>query len=56
MVFIMLSGQSPFLADNDLDTRTNIVNNSYSFEHVSFAGVSTHARSFISNILVHDIK
>ena len=58
LVYIVLSGVSPFLADSDVDTCANIVQGNYtcSFSDEPFSAASQHARAFMSSILIQDLK
>jgi hypothetical protein len=49
-----LSGCSPFLGNDKLDTLANVSSLSYSFDSDSFEEVSTLAKDFIEKLLVKD--
>ena len=50
-VFPRLSGASPFLADDDIETFANIQNVSYEFDQEYFADITSQAKEFISSLL-----
>ncbi|XP_067000402.2 myosin light chain kinase family member 4 [Anabrus simplex] len=52
VAFILLSGLSPFLGDDDADTFANVVKLDYDFQDEAFDGVSEDAKDFISRLLV----
>jgi len=52
IAYVLLSGLSPFLGDNDLDTYANIQMCSYTFEEEEFDQVSDTAMDFIKSLLV----
>ena len=51
--YVLLSGLSPFVGENDVDTFANITRADYDFEDDAFEAVSEEARDFISGLLVH---
>ena len=51
IVYVLLSGVSPFLDESTEETCSNIVRCDYSFPDDYFAGVSQDARDFISSLL-----
>ncbi|CAH1959688.1 unnamed protein product [Acanthoscelides obtectus] len=50
--YVLLSGLSPFMGDNDSETFANITRAYYDFEDEAFCTVSQNARDFISAVLV----
>ncbi|VEN54177.1 unnamed protein product [Callosobruchus maculatus] len=50
--YVLLSGLSPFMGDNDSETFANITRAYYDFEDEAFNTVSQDARDFISALLV----
>ncbi|KAF2897973.1 hypothetical protein ILUMI_08202 [Ignelater luminosus] len=50
--YVLLSGLSPFMGDNDAETFANITRAYYDFDDEAFDAVSQNARSFISALLV----
>lgn len=48
-----LSGLSPFMGDSDVDTFSNITRAEFDFDDEAFDAVSTEAKDFISNLLIH---
>lgn len=51
LTYILLSGASPFLADDDIETFANIQNVSYEFDQEYFADITSQAKEFISSLL-----
>lgn len=51
--YVLLSGLSPFVGENDVDTFANITRADYDYEDDAFEAVSEEARDFISGLLVH---
>ena len=47
-----LSGLSPFVGDDDSETRTNVTAADWDFEDESFDVISDQAKDFISKLLV----
>ncbi|XP_057379752.2 myosin light chain kinase, smooth muscle-like [Daphnia carinata] len=50
--YVLLSGLSPFMGDNDADTFANITSSDYDFDDDAFAAISSDAKDFISSLLV----
>ncbi|XP_045034081.1 myosin light chain kinase, smooth muscle isoform X2 [Daphnia magna] len=50
--YVLLSGLSPFMGDNDADTFANITSSDYDFDDDAFAAISCDAKDFISSLLV----
>ena len=55
IVYVMLTGLSPFLDESIDETCANIVHIKYGFPDEHFESVSLEARNFISSILVFDM-
>lgn len=51
-----VSGLSPFVADSDVETMTNVLNAKYSYEYNSFSDVSQQAKDFIDSLLQKEPK
>lgn len=49
-----LSGLSPFMGDNDIETYANINRVIYDFDDEAFANISDGAKDFISKLLVKE--
>eukprot|EP00118_Oscarella_pearsei_P025943 m.309085 g.309085 ORF g.309085 m.309085 type:complete len:347 (+) comp45466_c0_seq1:648-1688(+) len=56
LVYIMLSGCSPFMGDSDAETYANIKAGEYDFDEDYFGDVSDEAKDFIEKLLVPDPK
>lgn len=54
--YVLLSGLSPFMGENDLQTYANIQNVNYDFDDESFESISEDAKDFIKKILVKNLK
>uniref|UniRef100_A0A672TRZ4 Myosin light chain kinase family member 4 n=1 Tax=Strigops habroptila TaxID=2489341 RepID=A0A672TRZ4_STRHB len=54
IAYMLLSGLSPFLGDDDNETLNNILSCSWDFEDEEFRGVSDQAKDFISKLLIKD--
>ncbi|CAF2940893.1 unnamed protein product [Rotaria sp. Silwood2] len=52
--YVLLSGLSPFMGENDNDTYANINRANYDFDDESFTDISKEAKDFISKLLVRD--
>ncbi|XP_026883036.2 myosin light chain kinase 2, skeletal/cardiac muscle isoform X2 [Electrophorus electricus] len=52
IAYMLLSGLSPFLGDDDNETLNNILACQWSFEESEFLGISEEARDFISKLLI----
>ena len=50
--YVLLSGLSPFMGDNDHDTYANITGVKYDFDDESFTDISDEAKDFISKLLI----
>uniref|UniRef100_A0A3B1JYC8 Protein kinase domain-containing protein n=1 Tax=Astyanax mexicanus TaxID=7994 RepID=A0A3B1JYC8_ASTMX len=56
LVYVLLSGLNPFIAETNQQTIDNISNAEYSFEDESFKDVSVEAMDFIDRLLTKDRK
>ncbi|XP_075427847.1 myosin light chain kinase 2, skeletal/cardiac muscle isoform X1 [Ascaphus truei] len=54
ITYMMVSGLSPFLGDNDTETLNNVLNGDKDFDEETFETVSEEAKDFISSLLVRD--
>ncbi|XP_059671643.1 myosin light chain kinase family member 4 [Gavia stellata] len=54
IAYMLLSGLSPFLGDNDNETLNNILSCSWDFEDEEFRDVSDQAKDFISKLLIKE--
>ncbi|KAM8858183.1 LOW QUALITY PROTEIN: myosin light chain kinase, smooth muscle-like [Synchiropus picturatus] len=54
--YILLSGLSPFMGDNDNETLSNVTSATWDFEDEAFDEISDNAKDFISNLLKKDMK
>uniref|UniRef100_A0A8C0F751 Protein kinase domain-containing protein n=1 Tax=Bubo bubo TaxID=30461 RepID=A0A8C0F751_BUBBB len=52
--YILLSGESPFQGDNDMETLINITAAQWDFEEEIFSEISQQAKDFISQLLQKD--
>ncbi|XP_053944399.1 myosin light chain kinase, smooth muscle isoform X2 [Cuculus canorus] len=52
--YILLSGESPFQGDNDMETLSNITAAQWDFEEETFSEISEQAKDFISELLQKD--
>ncbi|XP_065555189.1 myosin light chain kinase, smooth muscle-like [Lathamus discolor] len=52
--YILLSGESPFQGDNDMETLSNITAAQWDFEEETFSEISQLAKDFISQLLQKD--
>uniref|UniRef100_A0A8C9ELV2 Protein kinase domain-containing protein n=1 Tax=Pavo cristatus TaxID=9049 RepID=A0A8C9ELV2_PAVCR len=52
--YILLSGESPFQGDNDMETLSNITAARWEFEEEIFSDISQQAKDFISQLLQKD--
>ena len=56
IVYVLLSGVSPFLDESQEETCSNIVRNDYSFPDEYFAGISAEAKDLARSMLMEDMK
>ncbi|CAD5207130.1 unnamed protein product [Bursaphelenchus okinawaensis] len=54
LIYVLLSGVSPFLGDNDRETLTNIVTGNYSLESEPFKDITIEAKDFLQKLLLLD--
>ncbi|XP_051998180.1 myosin light chain kinase, smooth muscle-like isoform X3 [Xyrauchen texanus] len=54
--YILVSGLSPFMGDNDNETLSNVTSATWDFEDEAFDEISEEAKDFISNLLKKDMK
>uniref|UniRef100_A0A3Q3X2A3 Myosin light chain kinase, smooth muscle n=1 Tax=Mola mola TaxID=94237 RepID=A0A3Q3X2A3_MOLML len=54
--YILLSGLSPFMGDNDNETLSNVTLATWDFEDEAFDEISDNAKDFITNLLKKDMK
>ncbi|CAF90187.1 unnamed protein product, partial [Tetraodon nigroviridis] len=54
--YILLSGLSPFMGDNDNETLSNVTSATWDFEDEAFDEISENAKDFITNLLKKDMK
>lgn len=52
--YVLLSGLSPFVGQNDMATMNNVTQGKYSFKYNSFEAVSEDAKDFVRKLLVRD--
>lgn len=52
--YVLLSGLSPFMGDNDMETMANVTRATFDFEDSSFDPISDLAKDFISKLLVSE--
>ncbi|KAK3510242.1 hypothetical protein QTP70_031063, partial [Hemibagrus guttatus] len=52
ITYMLLSGLSPFLGDNDTETMNNILHANWDFDAEAFENVSEEAKDFISKLLI----
>ncbi|XP_076149688.1 uncharacterized protein mylk4a isoform X1 [Alosa pseudoharengus] len=52
ITYMLLSGLSPFLGDDDGETLNNILQCQWNFEEAEFIGISDEAKDFISKLLL----
>jgi len=52
ITYILLSGFSPFMGENDAETFSNVVNVAYDFDEPEFDIISSNAKDFIAHLLM----
>ncbi|ODN03618.1 Myosin light chain kinase, smooth muscle [Orchesella cincta] len=52
ITYILLSGLSPFMGDNDNETFSNITRAEFDFDDEAFENISEDSKDFISNLIV----
>ena len=51
--YVLLSGLSPFMGENDVDTFSNITRAYYDFDDEAFDAITEEAKDFIAALLVY---
>ncbi|KAG8125177.1 hypothetical protein E2320_020440, partial [Naja naja] len=54
--YILVSGLSPFMGDNDNETLANVTSATWDFDDEAFDEISDDAKDFINNLLKKDMK
>ncbi|XP_027020238.2 myosin light chain kinase, smooth muscle isoform X1 [Tachysurus fulvidraco] len=54
--YILVSGLSPFMGDNENETLSNVTSAAWDFEDEAFDEISDEAKDFISSLLKKDMK
>ncbi|NXM14223.1 MYLK2 kinase, partial [Ploceus nigricollis] len=54
ITYMLLSGLSPFLGDDDTETLNNVLAANWYFDEETFESVSNEAKDFISNLIIKD--
>ncbi|XP_028630829.1 myosin light chain kinase 2, skeletal/cardiac muscle [Grammomys surdaster] len=54
ITYMLLSGLSPFLGDNDTETLNNVLSANWYFDEETFEAVSDEAKDFVSNLITKD--
>ncbi|XP_026933884.1 myosin light chain kinase 2, skeletal/cardiac muscle [Sagmatias obliquidens] len=52
ITYMLLSGLSPFLGDDDTETLNNVLSGNWYFDEETFEAVSDEAKDFVSNLIV----
>lgn len=52
ITYMLLSGLSPFLGDNDAETLNNVLAAGWYFDEEAFEGISDEAKDFVSNLII----
>ncbi|KAF1471962.1 Myosin light chain kinase 2, skeletal/cardiac muscle, partial [Eudyptula minor novaehollandiae] len=52
ITYMLLSGLSPFLGDNDAETLNNVLAANWYFDEETFESVSDEAKDFVSNLII----
>lgn len=52
--YVLLSGMSPFMGDNDMETMANVTRATYDFDDEAFDPISDLAKDFIAKLLVRN--
>uniref|UniRef100_A0A8C4W6U9 Myosin light chain kinase 2 n=1 Tax=Gopherus evgoodei TaxID=1825980 RepID=A0A8C4W6U9_9SAUR len=52
ITYMLLSGLSPFLGDDDTETLNNVLEAKWYFDEEAFEGISDEAKDFVSNLIV----
>nr|XP_020663492.1 myosin light chain kinase 2, skeletal/cardiac muscle [Pogona vitticeps]XP_020663494.1 myosin light chain kinase 2, skeletal/cardiac muscle [Pogona vitticeps]XP_020663495.1 myosin light chain kinase 2, skeletal/cardiac muscle [Pogona vitticeps]XP_020663496.1 myosin light chain kinase 2, skeletal/cardiac muscle [Pogona vitticeps] len=54
ITYMLLSGLSPFLGDNDTETLNNVLAANWYFDEEAFEGISDEAKDFVSNLIIKE--
>ncbi|XP_077192480.1 myosin light chain kinase 2, skeletal/cardiac muscle-like [Paroedura picta] len=54
ITYMLLSGLSPFLGDNDTETLNNVLASNWYFDEEAFEGISDEAKDFVSHLIIKD--
>ncbi|KFO88916.1 Myosin light chain kinase 2, skeletal/cardiac muscle, partial [Buceros rhinoceros silvestris] len=54
ITYMLLSGLSPFLGDNDTETLNNVLAADWYFDEETFESVSDEAKDFVSNLIIKE--
>ncbi|KAL8179763.1 UNVERIFIED_CONTAM: Myosin light chain kinase 2, skeletal/cardiac muscle [Gekko kuhli] len=54
IAYMLLSGLSPFLGDNDTETLNNVLASNWYFDEEAFEGISEEARDFVSHLIIKE--
>ncbi|NXO95357.1 MYLK2 kinase, partial [Certhia brachydactyla] len=54
ITYMLLSGLSPFLGDDDTETLNNVLSANWYFDEETFESVSNEAKDFVSNLIIKD--
>ncbi|CAM5097956.1 unnamed protein product [Natator depressus] len=52
ITYMLLSGLSPFLGDDDAETLNNVLAATWYFDEEAFEGISDEAKDFVSNLII----
>ncbi|XP_034643537.1 myosin light chain kinase 2, skeletal/cardiac muscle, partial [Trachemys scripta elegans] len=52
ITYMLLSGLSPFLGDDDTETLNNVLEAKWYFDEEAFEGISDEAKDFVSNLII----
>ncbi|XP_039219796.1 myosin light chain kinase 2, skeletal/cardiac muscle [Crotalus tigris] len=52
IAYMLLSGLSPFMGDNDPETLNNVLKSEWYFDEEAFEGISDEAKDFVSNLII----
>ncbi|NXD41128.1 MYLK2 kinase, partial [Copsychus sechellarum] len=54
ITYMLLSGLSPFLGDDDTETLNNVLAANWYFDEETFESISNEAKDFVSNLIIKD--
>ncbi|XP_004630846.1 myosin light chain kinase 2, skeletal/cardiac muscle [Octodon degus] len=54
ITYMLLSGLSPFLGDDDTETLNNVLSSNWYFDEETFEAVSDEAKDFVSKLIIKD--